>query len=201
MLLVMVALASIAAADPVPPPAAAPRLSPKDTLAYVGTFTKGQAKGIYAFRLDTEDLEVPQNVTLTPLGLAAETPNPAYLEIDPKRRVVFAANDIHEFQGKPSGAVSAFAVDAGTGKLTLLNQQPSRRARALPHDPGPAAPQPAGHQLHRRQRGRVAGGRRRQAGGGHGSWCSTRAPSPTPTASRCRPTTASPTPATWAWTG
>jgi 6-phosphogluconolactonase len=125
MLLAVVALASIAAADPVPPPAAAPRLSPKDTLAYVGTFTKGQAKGIYAFRLDTEDLEVPQNVVLTPLGLAAETPNPAYLEIDPKRRVVFAANDIHEYQGKPSGSVSAFAVDAGTGKLKLLNQQPS----------------------------------------------------------------------------
>jgi 6-phosphogluconolactonase len=121
--LMFVAVASIAAADPVPPPVT--KLSPKDTLAYVGTFTKGQAKGIYAFRLDSEDLEVPQNVVLTPLGLAAETPNPAYLEVDPTRRVVFAANDIHEYQGKPSGSVSAFAVDAATGKLKLLNQQPS----------------------------------------------------------------------------
>jgi 6-phosphogluconolactonase len=121
--LMLLAVASTAAADPAPPPKAG--VSPKDTLAYVGTFTKGQAKGIYAFRLDTEDLEVPQNVVLTPLGLAAETPNPAYLEVDPRRRVVFAANDIHEFQGKPSGSVSAFAVGAGTGKLTLLNQQPT----------------------------------------------------------------------------
>jgi 6-phosphogluconolactonase len=100
-------------------------LSPKDTLAYVGTYTKGASKGIYVFRLQTTKLDVSQNITLAPLGLAAETPNPAFLEVDAKRRVVFAANDLHEFQGKPSGAVSAFAVDAATGKLKLINQQPS----------------------------------------------------------------------------
>ena len=115
--------AGAAAAAPAEPAKAA--LSPSDTLAYVGTFTKGQSKGIYAFRLATENLEISQNPTLVPLGLAAETPNPAFLEVDPKRRVVFAANDIHEFQGKPSGAISAFAVNAATGKLSLLNQQPS----------------------------------------------------------------------------
>jgi 6-phosphogluconolactonase len=106
------------------PEAKAP-LSAKDTLAYVGTFTKGQAKGIYAFRLQTSNLEVSQNITLVPLGLAAETPNPAFLEIDIKRRLVFAANDLHDFEGKPSGAVSAFSVDGATGKLVLLNQRPS----------------------------------------------------------------------------
>jgi 6-phosphogluconolactonase len=96
-------------------------------LAFVGTFTTGKSvsKGIYAFRLQTQGLEVAQNITLVPLGLAAETPNPAFLEVDTKRRVVFAANDLHEWEGKPSGAVSAFAVEAGTGKLVLLNQQAS----------------------------------------------------------------------------
>jgi 6-phosphogluconolactonase len=98
------------------------------TLAYVGTFTKGESKGIYGFRLQTQELEVSQNITLVPLGLAAETPNPAFLEIDPKRRVVFAANDLHEFEGQPSGAVSAFAVEPATGKLILLNQRPSMGA-------------------------------------------------------------------------
>lgn len=114
------ALVTSAAAQP-----AAKPLSPDDTLAYVGTFTKGESKGIYVFRLQTSGLEVSQNITLVPLGLAAETPNPAFLELDPKRRVAFAANDIHEFQGKPSGSVSAFAVDPTTGKLTLINQQAS----------------------------------------------------------------------------
>lgn len=100
-------------------------LSPADTLAYVGTFTKGQSKGIYVFRLQTQKLEVSQNITLVPLGLAAETPNPAFLEIDARRRVVYAANDLHTFEGKSSGAVSAFSVDPASGKLTLINQRPS----------------------------------------------------------------------------
>lgn len=113
------------AAEPAATPAKPAALSPADTLAYVGTFTKGTSKGIYAFRLQTQNLEVSQNIVLVPLGLAAETPNPAFLEIDPVRRVVFAANDLHQFEGKPSGAVSAFAVDAATGKLALLNQQAS----------------------------------------------------------------------------
>jgi 6-phosphogluconolactonase len=111
-----------------PDPSAAVGVSPGDTLAYVGTFTKGASKGIYVFRLQTQHLEVSQNITLVPLGLAAETPNPAFLEIDAKRRVVFAANDLHEFEGKPSGAVSAFAVDPATGKLKLINQRPSMGA-------------------------------------------------------------------------
>jgi 6-phosphogluconolactonase len=114
---------SVAAEEKEPP------LSAKDTLAYVGTSTsKGPSKGIYAFRLQTQHLEVSQNITLVPLGLAAETPNPGFLEIDPRRRVVFAANDLKEFEGKPSGAVSAFSVEAATGKLVLLNQRASMGA-------------------------------------------------------------------------
>ena len=99
------------------PPANAP-------LAYVGTFTKGQAKGIYAFWLQTQNLEVAQNITLVPLGLVAETPNPTFLEIDARRRLLFAVNDLSTFEGKPGGAVSAFAIDPA-GKLTLLNQRAS----------------------------------------------------------------------------
>ena len=50
---------------------------PNTPLVYVGTYTGPRSKGIYAFRLQTEHLEVSQNVTLAPLGLAAETANPA----------------------------------------------------------------------------------------------------------------------------
>jgi 6-phosphogluconolactonase len=103
------------------PPSADP-LPADATLAYVGTST---GKGIYVFRLQTRGMEVSQNITLVPLGLAAETPSPTFLELDPRRRLLFAVNQIDRFQGKASGAVSAFAVDAATGKLKLLNQQPS----------------------------------------------------------------------------
>ncbi len=95
------------------------------TLVYAGTFTGPKSKGIYYFRLQTEDLEVSQNITLVPLGLAAESENPSFLEIDLKRRLLFAVNEIGTFEGKATGAVSAFSIDRGTGKLALLNQRPS----------------------------------------------------------------------------
>jgi 6-phosphogluconolactonase len=97
----------------------------KETLVYVGTYTGAKAKGIYLFRLQTENLDVSQNITLVPLGLAVETPNPSFFEIDLTRRRLFAVNELSEFEGKPGGAVSAFSIDADSGKLTLLNQRPS----------------------------------------------------------------------------
>ena len=97
------------------------------TLVYVGTYTGAQSKGIYLFRLQTDNLEVSQNITLAPLGLAAETANPSFLELDPRRRLLFAVNEIDSFAGKRSGAVSAFAIDAA-GKLTLLDQRASQGA-------------------------------------------------------------------------
>jgi 6-phosphogluconolactonase len=95
------------------------------TLVYVGTYTGPKSKGIYFFRLQTENLDVSQNITLVPLGLAAESRNPSFIELDIKRRLLFAVNEVNEFEGKPTGAVSAFSIDGDTGKLTLVNQQPS----------------------------------------------------------------------------
>jgi 6-phosphogluconolactonase len=100
------------------------------TWVYVGTYTGGKSKsqGIYLFRLQTQNLEVSQNITLVPLGLAAETASPSFIEIDPKRRLLFAVNETTELQGKPTGAVSAFSNNPTTGKLTLINQRSSMGA-------------------------------------------------------------------------
>jgi len=97
------------------------------TLVYVGTYTgqKSNSKGIYFFRFQDIGDDVTQNVTLVPLGLAAETPNPSFLEIDTKRRLLFAVNETGEFQGKPTGGVSAFSIDSATGKLVPINQRSS----------------------------------------------------------------------------
>ena len=83
---------------------------------YVGTQTGPKSKGIYVFRLQTEGLDVSQNITLVPLGVAAETPNPTHLTIDFTRRLLFAVNEIEEFEGKPSGAVSAFSINSRRGR-------------------------------------------------------------------------------------
>ena len=95
------------------------------TLVYVGTYTGPKSQGIYLFRLQTGNREVPQNITLAPLGVAATSSNPSFLEIDPKRRLLFAVNEISEFDGKATGAVSAFAIDAAKGTLTLISQRAS----------------------------------------------------------------------------
>jgi len=97
--------------------------SPKNKyLLFVGTYTEKESKGIYAYRFDAASSE------LTPLGVAAETTNPSFLAIDPSRRFVYAVNEVQNYKGANSGAVSAFAVDQKTGKLSLLNQVPSRGA-------------------------------------------------------------------------
>jgi len=98
------------------------------TLVYVGTYTGPKSQGIYLFRLETEGPEVSQNITLVPLGLAAASPNPSFLALDPKRRLLFAVNEVSQFEGKPIGAVSAFAIDPSKGTLTLINQRPSMGA-------------------------------------------------------------------------
>lgn len=97
--------------------------SPKDKyLLFVGTYTEKESKGIYAYRFDAASSE------LTPLGVAAETTNPSFLAIDPSRRFLYAVNEVPKYKGGNSGAVSAFAIDRQTGKLSLLNEVASRGA-------------------------------------------------------------------------
>jgi 6-phosphogluconolactonase len=99
----------------------------KSTLVYIGTHTGDRARGIYLFRLQSAGTEVFQNVTLVPLGLAVETANPTFFEIDLTLRLLFAVNEIDQFEGKPGGAVSSFAIDE-TGRLNLINQRGSMGA-------------------------------------------------------------------------
>jgi 6-phosphogluconolactonase len=94
------------------------------SLVYVGTYTGGKSRGIYYFWVRTQG----NNVSLVPLGLAAEALSPAFLEIDSKRRLLFAVNETDKFEGKPTGSVSAFSIDPVTGKLKLINQVSSRGA-------------------------------------------------------------------------
>jgi 6-phosphogluconolactonase len=82
---------------------------------YVGTYTTGESKGIYVSRFDAASGK------LEPPVLAAETVNPSFVAVHPNKKFLYAVGEA----GK-AGSVSAFAIDAATGKLTLLNQQPSR---------------------------------------------------------------------------
>ena len=96
-----------------------------DTRAYVGTYTgEGRGQGIYLFR--TPRAAASREQPRATVSLAAEIKNPSFLAVDPKRGLLFAVSETDAFEGQRSGAVSAFAIDAATGKLTLLNRRASR---------------------------------------------------------------------------
>jgi 6-phosphogluconolactonase len=99
-------------------------------LVFVGTYTgpilfgtgkilEGKGKGIYGYRLDIA------SGVMEPCSLTEDTPNPSYLALDPSHRFVYAVNELKEFEGAPSGAVSAFALDPESGELEFLNMKPS----------------------------------------------------------------------------
>lgn len=87
-----------------------------DYLAYIGTFTEQNSKGIYVFRFNASTGQ------LTPIGLAAESNNPTFLAIHPNHRFLYATVEVDELHGQKTGAVAAYAIDRNTGKLTFLNE-------------------------------------------------------------------------------
>ncbi|MFL6440074.1 MAG: lactonase family protein [Terriglobales bacterium] len=101
--------------------ASTPALSSK-YLLFVGTYTDKESKGIYAYRFD------PVSNQLLPLGLVAETTNPSFLTTDANARFLYAVNELPKYKGEASGGVSAFVIDHSSGRLSLLNEVPSRGA-------------------------------------------------------------------------
>ncbi len=101
----------------------------KQRTVFIGTYTEpilfgtgkilnGQGKGIYVYRLDVS------SGAFEPWGVAEGVRNPSYLALDPSHRFLYAVNELKEFKGTESGAVSAFSVDLTSGTLSLLKMQP-----------------------------------------------------------------------------
>jgi 6-phosphogluconolactonase len=95
----------------------------KPYLVYVGTYTnKTSSKGIYVFLFD------PGTGKLSSLGVAAESEDPSFLAVHPSGKYLYVVNEMDHFGAQKSGAISAFSIDAKTGKLTLLNQAATQGA-------------------------------------------------------------------------
>ena len=94
---------------------------PRELTLYVGTYTTGKSEGIYGYRMD------PTTGVLTRFN-AFKSINPSFLTIDRSKRYLYAVNEIGAFLGKPSGGVSAFAIDRATGNLRLMNEQATEGA-------------------------------------------------------------------------
>jgi 6-phosphogluconolactonase len=91
-------------------------------LLLVGTQTKGSSKGIYAYDFNSADGELKQ------IGLAAQADNPTFLALSPDRQSLLAGNELDEYEGKSSGAVSIYALDRAHAKLTKINEVASKGA-------------------------------------------------------------------------
>jgi 6-phosphogluconolactonase len=100
----------------------------KETLVYIGTYTEsirfgtgkilqGKGEGIYVYRMDQT------SGAMEPLSKATGITNPSYLAFDSTRRFLYAVNELKTFENKPTGTVSAFAVDPKAGKLEFLNKR------------------------------------------------------------------------------
>lgn len=88
-----------------------------DQFVYFGTYTRGASQGIYVSRFDSESGK------LTAPELAVATPNPSFLALHPSRKFLYAVSEMVGDGNQRQGAVAAFARDAKTGQLTLLNRQ------------------------------------------------------------------------------
>ena len=89
-------------------------------LLYVGTYTEsGRRDGIHLIRMDRRSGKLRRGASVDAGA------NPSFLAIHPNGRVLYAVNELEKFNGKASGAVSAFAIAPDTGALTRRDQQPS----------------------------------------------------------------------------
>jgi 6-phosphogluconolactonase (cycloisomerase 2 family) len=70
----------------------------------------------------------PATGVLTKPELFEDEWNPAWLAIHPSQKYLYAANEISHFDGTRSGAVTAYAIDAATGRLTRINKVSSQGA-------------------------------------------------------------------------
>ncbi|MBM7659899.1 6-phosphogluconolactonase [Bacillus mesophilus] len=79
---------------------------------YIGTYTKGDSKGIYSFNLDTE------NATISEPSLVAELENPTYLTISDDNNYLFAVKK----EGSQGGA-AAYSINHQSGEVQFINSQ------------------------------------------------------------------------------
>lgn len=91
----------------------------QDYYVYIGTYTHGDSEGIYVYRLDSETGALEYSSSIT--GVV----NPSFLDVHPSGRYLFAVNEIGDYEGKPSGAVTAFYIHGSSGELSFLNQRPT----------------------------------------------------------------------------
>lgn len=85
---------------------------------YIGTYTRGRKEGIFLYHLNAQTGEL-EKISAT------EAEEASFLAFDTHKRFLFAVNELMDFDGKNSGAISSFAIDSKSGDLMFINKQAS----------------------------------------------------------------------------
>lgn len=89
----------------------------KGEMIYIGTFSERGSLGIYVYSLDRDK----QRYDLLQTILSKKSPS--FIEVSPNGKLLFSVNR-GGFEGKDEwGSVTSFAINPGTGKLSLLKNQ------------------------------------------------------------------------------
>ncbi len=86
---------------------------------YIGSYTDNAEQGISTGNLD------PTNGDIKSIDVCKNVQNPSFLIFGHQRKFLYSVNETDNFEGKKSGSVSAFKIDENSGRLNLLNSQPS----------------------------------------------------------------------------
>src|SRR5918992_5107835 len=74
----------------------------RELTLFIGTYTSGKSEGIYVYRMNSDTGQLKMFGSI-------KSDNPSFLALDRSRRFLYAVNELKEFEGKPAGAVSAYA--------------------------------------------------------------------------------------------
>lgn len=85
--------------------------------AYVGTYTSKGSEGVYVLELDRD------TGTVTEARVAAAQKDPSFVAIHPNRKFLYAVSEVDSTDGKKGGGVTAYQIDAASGKLSLMNTE------------------------------------------------------------------------------
>lgn len=109
-------------------------MPPSRIWIYVGTYTHRKSRGIYrcdfdaatgTLTLGNKDTAEETGADSWSCGLAAETDQPSFLAVHPTLPVLYCVNELRDYEGEESGAVSVFRMEPRSGRLHLLGRQHS----------------------------------------------------------------------------
>lgn len=86
---------------------------------YVGSYADAKNDGIHLLQLDRSSGK------LTKISGTSGVQNPSFVAIHPNKRFLYSVCEVAEIDGKRTGAIAAFAIDAKDGSLKPLNRESS----------------------------------------------------------------------------